>query len=747
LIGQSVAHYRIEARLGEGGMGVVYAAVDERLERRVALKLIRGDDPRLRDRFWREARAAAQVNHPGICQVHEVGELQGEPFIVMELLEGETMGDRIARAPLPVPEAVRVGTAVLDALGALHRRGLVHRDVKPTNVFLLADGRVKLLDFGLVATGGDGAAAPGPALTMTGVIVGSPRYMSPEQIRGGQIDGRTDLFALAAVLFEAVTGRPAFGGRQPIDTMYAVLHDPPPRLEGSSEHEALGRVVARALAKTAEERHPTADAMAADLRSVLETATTPNPNSIPAPPPLARLAVLPFRMLRPDPELDFLGPSLADAIALSLAGIRSLVVRSTIASARYEGATPELGRIAAELDVDTILFGTILPHGERCRVVAQLVEAPGGRVVWSQTSDISGRDAFHLQDEITRRIVDSLQLPLSARERRGLDRNAPASATAYELFLRANRSVMGGQELDDARDLYQRGLELDPHFAPAWARLGHCHRVLGKYVVRDRTESYRLAQEALGRALTLDPDHPNAHHVQAIVDLDMGRTEEALERLLGVVERNPNDPAGYAGLVTALRYAGLLEESRVAHERARRLDPEVRTSIGLTLEALGEWESALEEFTREQHYDRPVLLLMMGRTEEAARDFDGWAEREKGNLLGDWAKLVRALMKRDQAVAEPLMDLFVDFPDPEGQYHTGGLAAWLTGDPRMVETVVRGITGGYFCIPGITRDPRVDSLRRDPEFVKALEVARARHEAALARFRAPLRRLLQLPPL
>jgi tetratricopeptide (TPR) repeat protein len=422
-------------------------------------------------------------------------------------------------------------------------------------------------------------------------------------------------------------------------------------------------------------------------------------------------------------------------------------VRSTIASARYEGATPELGRIAAELDVDTILFGTILPHGERCRVVAQLVEAPGGRVVWSQTSDISGRDAFHLQDEITRRIVDSLQLPLSARERRGLDRNAPASATAYELFLRANRSVMGGQELDDARDLYQRGLELDPHFAPAWARLGHCHRVLGKYVVRDRTESYRLAQEALGRALTLDPDHPNAHHVQAIVDLDMGRTEEALERLLGVVERNPNDPAGYAGLVTALRYAGLLEESRVAHERARRLDPEVRTSIGLTLEALGEWESALEEFTREQHYDRPVLLLMMGRTEEAARDFDGWAEREKGNLLGDWAKLVRALMKRDQAVAEPLMDLFVDFPDPEGQYHTGGLAAWLTGDPRMVETVVRGITGGYFCIPGITRDPRVDSLRRDPEFVMALEVARARHEAALARFRAPLRRLLQLPPL
>jgi eukaryotic-like serine/threonine-protein kinase len=745
VIGKTVAHYRIERRLGEGGMGVVYEARDQKLERSVALKLIRADlgDPRLRDRFWREARAAAQVNHPGICQVHEIGELEGEPFIVMELLEGETLAERIARGPLPDAEVVRVGLGMLDALAALHRRGLVHRDLKPSNVFLLADGRIKVMDFGLVLSSADGPGAS-PALTMTGTVVGSPQYMSPEQIRGATVDGRSDLFAVAAVLFEAATGRPAFRGAQPVDAMYAVLHDSAPLLEGSLQRQALGRVLARALAKAPDDRFSDATAMAAELGAALPGSGTANPAAAPSAPPMVRLAVLPFRMLRPDPELEFLGPSLADAIALSLAGIRSLLVRSSIASARYGSAAPELDRIAAELDVDRVLYGTILPHGERCRVVAQLVEAPGGRVMWSLSSDVSERDVFQLQDDLTRRIVESLQLPLSSRERVGLDRNVPTSATAYELFLRANRSALGSAQLEVARDLYRKALDIDPNFAPAWARLGRCYRVLGKYLPEDRANNYRRAEDALARAVELHADHPMAHYVQAELDLDMGRTEQAIERLLAVVEKNPNDAAGYSGLVTALRHAGMLEESLASHHRARELDPEARTSVGFTYESMGDLDCALEEFSREHHYDRPLILVQLGRHDEARRELDQWEAREPGSVLGDWMRFLRIIVYQEPAGASIPFERFMDFPDPESHYLNGGLLLKYRGDDRGAEMLLSGMVGGYFNLPGIEADSRVEAVRRDPRFLTAWQQVRERHQSALARYGERARRLLGL---
>src|SRR5262245_17905574 len=413
MIGETIGQYRIERTLGEGGMGIVYAARDERLHRPVALKKIRAGiaDPALRERFWREARAAAALNHPGICQVYDVRDEGGELVIVMELLEGETLADRIARGPRPLSETITIGVAVLDALGALHKRGFVHRDIKPSNIFLLEDGRVKLLDFGLVLPSLRDARAPGGAHTMTGMVMGSPRYMAPEQVRGGGVDGRADLFALGASLHEALTGRAVFQGDGPVDIMFAVMHHEPTRIGGSPELEAAHRVLARALAKPVEHRYPDAESMATELtrlRSVREGNTT-TATRLSA--PTARLAVLPFRMLRPDPNLDFLAQSLPDAIALSLAGIRSLVVRSTVATAKYAAGPPDLAEIANTLDVGAVLSGTILPAGERCRVVAQLVEAPSGQVLWSLTSDVSGRDAFELQDTLTKKIVDALHVP------------------------------------------------------------------------------------------------------------------------------------------------------------------------------------------------------------------------------------------------------------------------------------------------------------------------------------------------
>jgi eukaryotic-like serine/threonine-protein kinase len=732
MIGQTLAHYRIERHLGEGGMGVVYAARDLQLDREVALKVIRADllDPSRRERFWREARAAAAMNHPNIGHLYEIREESGQLFITMELLEGESLAERLTRGPLPCAEAVRIGLELLDALAALHGRGFVHRDVKPSNVFLLPDERVKLLDFGLVFP--VGADPAHPALTMSGTVMGSPRYMAPEQIRCGALDGRTDLFALAAVLHEAVTGRPTFGGSAAVETMYSVLHDPAPPLGGSAELDRLGRVLHRALAKDPEQRFADAGAMKSELAAVRAGASGMPAVADQKP---VRLAVLPFRMLRPDPELEFLGPSLADAVAMTLAGIRSLVVRPTMATSRFAGASPDLHAMADALEVDVALAGTILAVGGRCRVAAQLLEAPGGRMLWSQTLDEAGDDVFQIQDTLARRIVDSLQLPLTAHERSALGRDVPATPEAYEYFLRANRYAMAGRDFTVARDLYQRALEADPAYAPAWARLGRCFRILGKYFTVGREDNYRRAAEALAKAFELRLDLPIAHHYQAQIELDLGNTDLALERMIGLVERNPNDPDGFAGLVSALRYVSMLEESLAAHWRARELDPEIPTSVHYTLESMGDIETALAQRpdTLGPIYGR--LLAHAGRREEALQQLREAEAREQGNLAGSIATLLRGAIEGDRAIVRTAMAELDGFPDPEGILLHGSAAA-LAGERewalRMIE---KAVDRGYWNVTLIRSDSWLDPLREEPRFVAALARAEERHQAAVTRYR------------
>src|SRR5688572_15017390 len=267
-----IGHYRIDRKLGEGGMGVVYAARDERLERTVAVKMMSSlaDDETARRRFWREARAAASVNHPNICQLYEIGEDAGELFIAMELLEGEALSERLRRGALSVSETVPIGLGVLAALSALHARGIVHRDLKPSNVFLTPHG-VKLLDFGLARPSGPELArslSSSTDLTRTGMLMGTPGYMTPEQVMGEALDARTDLFAVGAILFEMLAGRPAFGGRSFVETLHATLHEQPPALAGSPAVAAVDRVIRRALAKRPADRPASAEAMADELRAV-----------------------------------------------------------------------------------------------------------------------------------------------------------------------------------------------------------------------------------------------------------------------------------------------------------------------------------------------------------------------------------------------------------------------------------------------------------------------------------------------
>ncbi len=327
-IPESIGPYRVLSKVGEGGMGVVYKAEDQRLGRVVALKVIRefdGDSSR-RSRFWQEARAAAQVSHPNACRIYDIAEEQDRLVLVMEFIEGETLAQRLERGSLPAQEAGQIALALLSALEAFHKVGIVHRDLKPGNI-VLSNGGTKLLDFGIAkhvpVNAAEETVATLADATLPGVFLGTPRYASPEQFRGRPVDARSDLFSMGAILFEMLTGQPPFPGESFGEIAHAVLHGSPPALSGSPAIAAMGRIVHRALAREPQDRYPTAEAMAQEVRATLLMDGIETKAHARA---LRRLIVLPFRVLRPSEEIQFLAYSLPEAITVSLAGLENLVV-------------------------------------------------------------------------------------------------------------------------------------------------------------------------------------------------------------------------------------------------------------------------------------------------------------------------------------------------------------------------------------------------------------------------------------
>jgi serine/threonine protein kinase/tetratricopeptide (TPR) repeat protein len=732
---ERIGHYIIERKIGEGGMGVVYAARDERLGRTIALKTLSAlaGDEIARQRLWREARAAAAVNHPNVCQIHEIGEDGGRVFLAMELLEGESLAERLDRGALPAAEAVPIELGILAALAALHARGIVHRDLKPSNVYLSAHG-VKLLDFGLAQPEIDGAAG---SLTRTGVVMGTPRYMAPEQVAGGPVDIRTDLFAAGAILFEMLAGRPAFAGRGIAEVLHATRYEQPPALAGSPAVAAIDRVIRRAMSKRASERPPSAEAMAEELRAIrgVESGSTPTLAHA-----LTRIVVLPFRVLRPDPETDFLAFSLPDAIATSLSGNTSLIVRSSAVAARYGTEAPDLKALAAEADVDRVVMGTLLRSGNQLRASTQLVDAPGGTLLTSHAVQASLGDLFSLQDDIARRISDALALPLAGPAPAVTDR--PADPRAYELYLRANELARTYDGIPAARDLYRQCLQLDARFAPAWARIGRCHRVIGKYIEADAGSEAR-AEDAFRRALALNPRLSLAHKFYANLEADIGRASSALLRLLGEASRHGNDPELFAGLVHACRYCGLYDESIAAHAEARRLDPHAATGVDQTLLMAGEVDRIVgtdgHQVAGGDDAIRVIALGLAGRRDEARARLMQMREVSRIPLFRGWIDYLQAWLERrlegiDADLDASIADLKIN-DDPEAIFQMAWLDCDLGRHEQALPGLEQAVAKGYFVAPTLARARQFDALRGHPRFQALLAQAEAGRARALAAFR------------
>jgi eukaryotic-like serine/threonine-protein kinase len=747
------AHFRILRSLGQGGMGVVYEAFDERLQRRIAIKSIRADrlDDVARRRFWREARSAASVSHPNVCQVFDIGEVDGTLYLAMELLEGQTLAQRVAQGPIPVRDTIHIALDVLAALEALHAKDLVHRDVKPANVFLTTHG-VKLLDFGL-ATGGwaDALGTTGGAesmLTLPGTLTGTPSYMAPEQALGEAATPASDVFAVGAVLFEMLTGRRAFERKSIAEVLYAVQTANPPALTGSPALVAVDRVLHVALAKRPAERYPSAAAMATGLRAALGLASASSGDrDLPGVREVRRLVVLPFRLLRADPDADFLAMSLPDAITHSLSELDALVVRSSLVGARYAVDTIDVQKVAAEADVDLVLTGTLLRAGDRLQVSAQLFETPSGTLVKSHVARVAWGDIFDLQAELVRQVIDVLALPLTTRERRNLLRDAPADPEAYQLYLRANEASSRTEGLAEAIELYEACLRLDPQFAPAMARLGRCYRYQGKYQEGAEADLSR-AQSLLRQALDINPDLGVAHGFFAQLEADRGRAEEALLRLVGRLEGAPHSPDLYAGLVHTCRFCGLLDASVAAHRQAQRFNSRVPTSVTQTYFVLGQYERCLQTYREDLGYIGALALHSLGRSGEALAlitEREQWRQTQLGiRLLHGLRALIEG--RRDDCVRIADETVARHSLGGEELFYLSRHYAWAGDVRRAVETLARTVEGGYFNYPTLVRDAWFDQLRGEPAFEAVLSRAASRHQAAQAAFQASAgARLLEQP--
>ena len=734
-----LGHYTVTRKLGQGGMGIVYEARDERLERTVALKTLPAlsGDEAARKRLWREARAAASVNHPNICQIYEIGEDRSGVFIAMELLEGEPLADQLQRGSLNVAEAVSVGLEILSALGALHARGIVHRDLKPSNVFRTPHG-VKLLDFGLARPELDSALSPATDITRTGTIMGTPRYMAPEAIRGETIDARSDLFAAGAILFEMLAGRPAFDGRTIADVIHATVYEQPPALSGSATVAAVDRVIRQALAKLPSDRLPSAEVMAEELRwagGLDAEASTSQAHA------LTRILVLPFRVLRSDPETDFLAFSLPDAITTSLSGTGSLIVRSSAVASRFAGEVPDLKALATDANVDRVVMGTLLRSGDQIRAVAQLVEAPGGTVLASHTVQAALGDLFRLQDDIAHRVVDALSLPLTGVAPHTPD--TPHNARAYELYLRANELARTYEGVVQARDLYEQCLDLDPAFAPAWAHLGRCHRVIAKFI--DGSSDEVRAKTALDRALALSPRLSVAHKYYAQLEADMGQSTSALVRLLEQATQHGNDPELFAGLVHGCRYCGLFEQAIAAHAEAKRLDPNAPSTIEQTVLMTADVDRLLSLGPRT--FDpgggdqgiRVVGLGLAGRRDEALTILNNMTQMARIQTFQTWMTYLRAWLDRripDMLAAQSSLRELKIMNDPEALFQIGTLFCDVGEFEPGLDYVKRAIDSGYYVAPTLERRTQFDAIRDQPAFQSILAAAQEGRTRSLAAFRA-----------
>jgi len=620
--GTSISHYRIVEKIGAGGMGEVYRAHDPRLGRDVAIKVLPGafaaDPDRLR-RFEQEARAAAALNHPNIVAIYDVGTWEyGTPYVVTELLEGATLRESLRKGPLSVRKAIEVSSQIALGLAAAHDKGIIHRDLKPENLWLTKDGQVKILDFGLAKLLPEKVVSPDFTTvteTTSTKVMGTLGYMSPEQVRGETLDHRTDIFSLGTVIYEMLSGRRAFQGATPADTISAILSRDPSELTANDQSipAVVSGIVHRSLEKNPNDRFQSARDVAFALAVTSATATTVSPGrgttpgwkiatlaglavlilglvwtwnpgnirrvfgSGSASGPIHSLAVLPLENVSGNAEQEYFADGMTDELITQLASLNNVRVISRASVRRFRGTQQPLSEIADMLHVDAVVEGSVLREGSRVRITAQLVQVETDRHLWAHSYEGDVADVIRLQNEVARSVTEEIGAklrPQAQQPANAIDRAvAPEAYDAYlkGLYFSAKLTPDGMQR---AFENFNKAIRTDPSFAPAYAGLAESYLWASGLSILPPQEALQKSEVAVAKALEIDPNLGMAHHALAWVkyahDWDLPGAEKEFQR---AIQLSPSNATAHLWYGMYLAQRKRTDESLAEMQRAKQLDP------------------------------------------------------------------------------------------------------------------------------------------------------------------------------
>ena len=763
MLGTIISHYKLLDVLGSGGMGVVYRAEDTRLGRQVALKYLPAEaarDPQMVARFVREARSASALNHPNICTIYEVDEFEGQHFITMELLEGQTLRQRIAEGPLPFETVVEIATEIADALEAAHQRGIVHRDIKPANIFLTNRGEAKVLDFGLAKLetrklAGSVASTTtaydyDSQLTSPGQALGTVAYMSPEQARGETLDARSDLFSLGVVLYEMATGQPAFPGATSAVIFDAILNREPVRPSRSNTRlsPVFDNVIAKLLEKDYRFRYQNAADLIADLRRMQRDSGSTKAPTAPRTKPrksgrtIDSLAVLPFQNATGSADLDYAGDDLAEGLIDALSPTPKLRVVPRSKAFRYRDQGDDTQRVGRELGVKAVLTGRITLRGDTLFVRAELIDVGKDSQLWGAQVSRPSNDLAEIQEEIAKQVRDKLQGPSSAGSKLSKSLVAQSSAglnkEAYQLYVRAtHHSNKWTQEgIQYAIDLCRQAIDIDPTYAQPYASMAQSYAVLTVVGRGDTDHALRQAKANARKALELDETLSEAHAAlgfTAVMDFNLA---EGLREGRRAVELNPNLGMGYYVEAQSLACLGHVEEGVERIRAGYEVDPlmaPVNYNYGLLLYYAHRWEQAELQMRRtlEINPNFAMAQAMLGVVQARSGKFQEAMAQIKEFMAntpeGVWELLQAyvAALAGDRDLVARIMAKHSGSNRAAAAYFSGTIYGTLGDLDKGFAELARARELRFGVLSSAAVNPALEPFRKDPRwpaFLKSLNL-------------------------